>query len=97
MTAREGFDFRDRFELPEHRWGHGSLIRSHMQTPVWSSQPITSRPIRTVDLFPAMLTWLGVPLPEGLDGESVCRPGQDEDVPDIKVRAPDRSEMVLSQ
>jgi hypothetical protein len=97
VTAREGFDFRDRFEVPEHRWGHGSLIRSHMQTPVWSSQPITSRPIRTVDLFPAILTWLGAPLPEGIDGESVCMPGRDEDLTDLKARAPDRSEMVLSQ
>ena len=68
-----------------------------MQTPVWSSQPITSRPIRTVDLFPVMLSWLGAPLPERIDGESVCLPGQDEDVTGLKARAPDTSEMVLSQ
>ncbi len=97
VVAREGFDFRGRFELPEHRWGHGSLIRSHMQTPVWSSQPIPSHPIRTVDLFPAMLGWLGVPLPEGIDGESVWLSGQHKDVTDLKVCAPDISEMVLSQ
>ena len=27
VVAREGYDFRDRFEVPEHRAGHGSLMR----------------------------------------------------------------------
>ncbi len=76
VIAREGYDFRARFEVPEHRAGHGSLIRAHMQTPVWSSQPMPSGPVRTVDLFPAMLDWLGVPVPEGIDGESVWLPGE---------------------
>jgi hypothetical protein len=74
VIAREGYDFRARFELPEHRSGHGSLIRLHMQTPVWSSQPIPDLPLRTVDLFPAMLHWLGVAVPQGIDGESVWLP-----------------------
>ena len=76
VIAREGYDFRARFEVPEHRAGHGSLIRAHMQTPVWSSQPIPPAPLRTVDLFPAMLDWLGVPAPEGIDGEPVWLPGK---------------------
>jgi hypothetical protein len=76
VIAREGYDFRARFEVPEHRAGHGSLIRSHMQTPVWSSQPISPSPLRTVDLFPAMLSWLGVSIPDGIDGESVWLPGR---------------------
>jgi hypothetical protein len=76
VIAREGYDFRARFELPEHRAGHGSLIRSHMQTPVWASHPIPGMPLRTVDLFPTMLTWLGVPIPEGIDGESIWDPGR---------------------
>lgn len=75
VIAREGYDFRARFEMPEHRYGHGSLIRAHMQTPVWSSQPIPAAPLRTVDLFPAMLGWLGVNVPEGIDGEPVWLPG----------------------
>jgi hypothetical protein len=45
-----------------------------MQTPVWSSEPIPAEPIRTVDLFPAMLDWLGEPVPSGLDAEAVWRP-----------------------
>jgi hypothetical protein len=75
VVAREGYDFRRRFEVPEHRAGHGSLVRSHMQTPVWSSEPIPDQPLRTADLFPAMLDWLGEAVPPGLDGEAVWRPG----------------------
>jgi hypothetical protein len=74
VIAREGYDFRVRFEVPEHRAGHGSLIRAHMQTPVWSSQPLPADPLRTVDLFPAMLGWLGVPAPQGIDGEPIWLP-----------------------
>ena len=75
VVAREGYDFRDRFEIPEHRSGHGSMIRAHMQTPVWSSLPIPAIPFRTVDLFPSMLDWLGVPVPENIDGQSIWIPG----------------------
>ena len=75
-AAGEGYDFRDRFEIPEHKSGHGSLTRVHMQTPVWASQPLPSIPFRTVDLFPSMLQWLGVPVPQGIDGELLWRPRQ---------------------
>lgn len=68
VVAREGYDFRKRFEVPEHKSGHGSLIRAHMQVPVWSSVPAPATPLRTVDLFPLMLDWLGVPVPDGIDG-----------------------------
>ncbi|HUR95620.1 MAG TPA: alkaline phosphatase family protein [Gemmatimonadales bacterium] len=76
VIAREGYDFRRRFEVPEHRAGHGSLTRSHMQTPLWSSEPLPAEPLRTVDVFPSMLDWLEVPIPETLDGEAVWRPGE---------------------
>jgi hypothetical protein len=79
VVAREGYDFRRRFEVPEHRAGHGSLARSHMQTPVWSSAPLPAEPIRTVDLFPAVLNWLGEVIPAGLDGERVWLPGEHRD------------------
>jgi len=74
VAARAGFDFRDRWEIPEHRAGHGSLTRDHMQTPVWSNVPIPEGPIRTVDLFPAMLRWLGVELPRVVDGAAPWLP-----------------------
>jgi hypothetical protein len=47
-----------------------------MQTPVWSSEPIPAEPLRTVDLFPAMLEWLGEPVPAGLDGDAIWLPGE---------------------
>jgi hypothetical protein len=47
-----------------------------MQTPVWSSAPLPAEPIRTVDLFPAMLSWLGEAIPPGLDGEPIWLPGE---------------------
>jgi hypothetical protein len=75
VVGREGYDFRGRFEVPEHRSGHGSMIRVHMETPVWSNYPIPAVPLRTVDLFPAMLNWLGVQVPSGIDGEPVWLPG----------------------
>jgi hypothetical protein len=80
VVAREGYDFRARFELPEHRAGHGSLIRAHMLTPVWSSQPVPEVRFRTVDLFPAVLGWLGVQVPPGIDGEPVWLPEAPEEL-----------------
>jgi arylsulfatase A-like enzyme len=96
VIGREGHDFRRRFELPEHRWGHGSLSRGHMQTPVWSSQPLPPAPLRTVDLFPALLNWLDVQVPDGIDGEPVWLPAgrpsrkplQAEGFPQASVRVP---------
>ena len=74
VIAREGYDFRKRFEVPEHQSGHGSLIRAHMQVPVWTSHQAPATPLRTVDLYPAMLEWLGVAAPDGIDGERVWSP-----------------------
>ncbi|HWA41425.1 MAG TPA: alkaline phosphatase family protein, partial [Gemmatimonadales bacterium] len=74
VVANEGYDFRKRFEVPEHKSGHGSLIRAHMQVPVWTSVPGPAAPVRTIDLFPALLEWLGVELPEGIDGQPVWSP-----------------------
>jgi hypothetical protein len=52
VVANEGYDFRKRYEVPEHKSGHGSMFRAHMQTPAWSSHPGLVTPLRTVDLFP---------------------------------------------
>lgn len=76
VAAREGYDFRNRFEIPEHKSGHGSLIRAHMQTPLWSNHPLPGVPMRTADVFPALLDWLDVAVPEGIDGRAVWLPGR---------------------
>jgi hypothetical protein len=46
-----------------------------MQTPLWSSEPIGERRLRTADLFSSMLHWLGVPVPQGIDGRPTWQPG----------------------
>lgn len=74
VVARPGYDFRRRWEIPEHRAGHGSLTRDHMQTAVWSSEPLPAPSLRTVDLFPLMLRWLDVTPPVALDGETDFAP-----------------------
>jgi len=71
VVANEGYDFRRRFEIPEHRAGHGSLVRAHMHTPLWSNRRVPGVPLRTVDVFPTVLHWLGVRVPDGIDGELV--------------------------
>ena len=76
VVASEGFDLRERFEVPRHEAGHGSLIRSHMQTPLWSSEPLGRDQLRTADVFPSMLQWLGVPVPQGIDGRLTWHPGK---------------------
>jgi Type I phosphodiesterase / nucleotide pyrophosphatase len=76
VVAQEGYDLRRRFEIPEHKAGHGSLVRAHMQVPIWSSVPGPGGPIRTVDLFPAMLEWLGEEVPDGIDGQAVWSPAR---------------------
>lgn len=75
VSAREGYDFRHRFEIPAHRSGHGSLIRAHMHTPLWTNHPLPAAPLRTADVFPALLDWLDVPVPAGIDGRQVWQPG----------------------
>jgi hypothetical protein len=74
VVAREGFDFRDRWEIPEHKSGHGSMIQGHMQTPLVANRPLPDVPLRTADLFPTMLHWLGAPIPASIDGARVWAP-----------------------
>src|SRR2546428_537928 len=70
LAAGPGADFRGPWEIPEHRAGHGSLITEHMEVPIAASVPLPESPIRTVDLMPTMLDYLGVALPQTitLDG-----------------------------
>jgi len=73
LAARLGSDFRGPWEIPEHKSGHGSLIPDHMEVPIAASVRLPSVALRTVDLMPAMLETLGVPVPAGLDGVPFSR------------------------
>ena len=66
-VAAEGYDLRLKWEIPEHRSGHGSLIHDHMRCLVAASRPIPGV-VRTVDIFPLILEHLGVAVPDGIDG-----------------------------
>jgi hypothetical protein len=68
LAARRGFDFRGRWELPEHRSGHGSLVAELMRVPIAASVPLPDTPLRTVDLMPTILEQLSVSVPAGVDG-----------------------------
>ena len=71
VTARPGFDLRARFEKPPHRGSHGALHRLHVMTPLLSTHPLRSGPVRTADVMPTVLDALGEPVPPGLDGRSL--------------------------
>jgi hypothetical protein len=67
VIAAEGADLRLDWEIPEHRSGHGSLHREHMRCLLASNIPLRG-PLRTADLFPLLLDYLGVSAPHGIDG-----------------------------
>lgn len=69
ISARPGFDFRERYERPEHVSSHGALHADHMLVPVASSEPLAEGPVRTADLFATALDFLGRQAPPS-DGVS---------------------------
>jgi len=64
VSAKVGYDLRDRREWPEHHASHGGLHRSHTLVPVLSSAPLPERPLRTLDLFAHTLDLAGISLDE---------------------------------
>ena len=67
LAASPGADLRGRWEIPEHRSGHGSLVADHMRCVIAANRPL-SGPLRTVDIFPLILRHLGHAVPDGIDG-----------------------------
>ena len=73
LSARKGYDLRRRFEHPEHRSSHGSLEKEHMLIPFLINTPLPEEAVRSVDVFPTLLTLLGKEVPLGIDGVSLVR------------------------
>jgi hypothetical protein len=71
LAAAPGADFRGPWETPEHRAGHGSLIREHMEVPIAAGVALPDAPVRTVDLMPTILERLGVAVPAGVAFDGV--------------------------
>ena len=67
VIAEIGTDLRLDWEIPEHRSGHGSLFAEHMRCLVAGNVRMEG-PVRTADLFPLILNYLGVAVPDGIDG-----------------------------
>jgi hypothetical protein len=71
VSAREGFDLRAKHEKPEHCSSHGALFREHIVVPLCLNTKITREFVRTVDIYPTILSLLGRPVYPGLDGVSL--------------------------
>lgn len=71
VSAKPGFDLRARFEFPEHKASHGSMVREHISVPVALNVKTRNRPARTADIYPTVLEHLGIAAPENIDGRSL--------------------------
>lgn len=71
LSATPGFDFRLKYEEPEHHGSHGSLHKEHMLVPIVVNYPLHPKVFRTVDIFPTMLKLLGKEVPKEIDGLSL--------------------------
>ena len=59
LSAESGYDLRARYEIPEHHATHGGLIAEHMHIPLATNYPIAEQSIRSVDVFPTVLSLCG--------------------------------------
>ena len=72
LSAHPGYDLRARYEYPEHRATHGALNAEQMFVPLAINLPIETEFIRTVDLFPTVLSQFGRTIePSQIDGQIV--------------------------
>ena len=70
LSARPGYDLRARYEYPEHHATHGALNAEQMFVPLAINLPIETEFIRTVDLFPTVLSQFGHTIePNQIDGQ----------------------------
>jgi hypothetical protein len=82
VSASVGFDLRARREWPEHHASHGALHRDHTVVPVLASSPLPDGPLRTVDLFAAMLERAEIPLSRYGDSDAALL-ARGEWMPDV--------------
>ena len=70
LSAHPGYDLRARYEYPEHHATHGALNAEQMFVPLAMNLPIETEFIRTVDLFPTVLSQFGRTVePSQIDGQ----------------------------
>ena len=71
VFPKEGFDLRAKYEWPEHKSSHGSLLKAHMEVPICTNLRLKSTSCRTVDVFPTILEDLGYSVPGNIDGQVI--------------------------
>ncbi len=72
LSAESGYDLRARYEVPEHHATHGALMAEHLNIPLATNHPIVGPYIRSVDIFPTMLSLCGHTVAEdSIDGRVV--------------------------
>ena len=59
LSAESGYDLRARYEVPAHHATHGALIAEHLHIPLATNYPIAEQHIRSVDVFPTVLSLFG--------------------------------------
>ncbi|MGH7885250.1 MAG: alkaline phosphatase family protein [Thermodesulfobacteriota bacterium] len=69
LSAKPGFDLRATHENPEHHGSHGSLHKDHMLVPLVISKKTDSDFARSADIFPIILSHLGIETPDNIDGK----------------------------
>ena len=73
LSAHPGYDLRARYEYPGHHATHGALNAEQMFVPLAINLPIETEFIRTVDLFPTVLSQFGRTVgPSQIDGQILC-------------------------
>lgn len=69
VTAKTGFDLREKFEHPIHKASHGSFCPEHMKIPLLMNHALPDTgPIRSVDVLPTVLKLCGRGIPPGVEG-----------------------------
>ena len=71
ISAKPGFDLRATHENPEHHGSHGSLYKDHALVPLIINKKVKRAYARTVDVFPTIVEYLGLEVPENVDGKSL--------------------------
>ena len=72
LSAESGYDLRARYEVPEHHATHGALMAEHLNIPLATNHPIVGPYIRSVDIFPTVLSLCGHTVAEdSIDGRVV--------------------------
>jgi len=69
IFAKDGFDLREKYEWPEHKSSHGSILKSHIEVPICTNIKLKHTSCRTVDIFPTILQKMGYNLPSNIDGK----------------------------